>query len=192
MIRNLTRALLATIVLAVLTGLVYPLAMTGVGQLLFHKTSEGSIVTVDGRAVGSAHIGQKWEGKQWFYGRPSAVDYDASTSSGSNLGPTSQKLADQITERAQAILKVEGPYVPGLTTAKIPGDLLLASASGLDPDFSPEAARLQAPRIAAVRHLELNVVLEIIRENTHEPPWRLWGAPHVNVLQLNLAISRAR
>jgi potassium-transporting ATPase KdpC subunit len=191
MMRNVARALIATVVLALVTGLGYPLVMTGVGQLLFHKTAEGSIVTVGGKAVGSAHIGQKWEGPEWFYGRPSAVDYDASTSSGSNLGPTSKKLADQITARAEAIMKVEGPYVSGLTVGRIPADLLLASASGLDPDISPEAALFQAPRIAAVRHMTLQAVRTLIERYTHEPPFRLFGGPHVNVLQLNLALASA-
>lgn len=190
MIRNAARALLATVVLAIITGLVYPLAITGIGQLAFHHKAEGSIVAVDGRAVASELIGQKWEGPQWFYGRPSAVDYDASTSSGSNLGPTSHKLADQITERADAILKLEGPYTPGLAIDKIPVDLLLASASGLDPHISPEAAEFQARRIAAVRRLPIEQVRALIRRETKSAPLDLFNAPHVSVLELNLALAK--
>ena len=103
MIRNFTRALLATVVLAVLTGLVYPLVMTGFAQVVFHAKANGSVVKVSGQPVGSPFIGQEWKGPQWFYGRPSAVDYDASTSSGSNLGPLSQQLATDIEQRAKAI-----------------------------------------------------------------------------------------
>ena len=118
--------------------------------------ADGSLVRVDGRVVGSSSIGQLWEGEEWFHGRPSAVDYDASTSSGSNLGPNSQELSDLIAERLDAVLALEGPYVPDLTAADIPVDLLTASASGLDPHISPEAAELQAPRIAEVRGLSLD------------------------------------
>jgi potassium-transporting ATPase KdpC subunit len=190
MMRNALRALLATVVLAVITGLLYPLAMTGFAQVAFHSKAEGSLEAVDGKPVGSRLIGQKWEGDEWFYGRPSAVDYDASTSSGSNLGPLSADLAKAITERAEAILKIEGPFTPGLSIATIPVDLLLASASGLDPDISAEAALFQAPRIAAVRHLSIESVRALIDEHTASPPLHLFGDPHVNVLELNLALSR--
>ena len=118
MIRNIVRATLAVVVLAVLTGLVYPLVMTGFAQIALAGKANGSIVKVDGKAVGSSMIGQAWKGPQWFYGRPSAVDNDASTSSGSNLGPLSQALADAIKERAKAIMALEGAYHSGLTTAR--------------------------------------------------------------------------
>jgi K+-transporting ATPase ATPase C chain len=133
--QNVMRALRATIVLAVLTGLAYPLAVTAIAQLTMSGKADGSLVRVDGRVVGSSSIGQLWEGEEWFHGRPSSVDYDASTSSGSNLGPGSQDLADLIAERADAILELEGAYVAGLTIADIPVDLLTASARGLDPTF---------------------------------------------------------
>jgi K+-transporting ATPase ATPase C chain len=192
MIRNAVRALRATVVLAILTGLLYPLAMTGIGQVAFHDKAEGSFIVVDGKRVGSALIGQQWKGPQWFYGRPSAIAYDASTSGGSNLGPTSQKLADQIRQRAQAILAIEGRYVPGLTVAKIPVDLLLASASGLDPHISPAAAMFQAPRIAAVRNLPIGEIRALIRRLTDRAPLDLFSGPHVNVLELNVELEKMR
>jgi K+-transporting ATPase ATPase C chain len=190
MIRTITRATLAVVVLAVLTGLVYPLVMTGVAQVAFRHTADGSIVAVSGRPVGSSLIGQEWKGPQWFYGRPSAVDDDASTSGGSNLGPLSKALADAIEKRARAIISVEGRYHPGLSTAQIPADLLTASASGLDPDISPAAAAFQAPRIAAVRRLPLSTVLSLIRAHTTGRALGFIGEPRVNVLELNLALER--
>ncbi|MGZ4120339.1 MAG: potassium-transporting ATPase subunit C, partial [Actinomycetota bacterium] len=125
--RTSVRALVAVLLFAALTGLVYPAVMTGIAQVTFHHKAEGSLVTVNGRTVGSSLIGQDWNGPQWFYGRPSAVKYDASTSGGSNQGPTSAQLADDIQKRAQAIVALEGPYVPGLTIASIPVELLTAS-----------------------------------------------------------------
>ena len=190
MMRNVWRATVATVILAVLTGLVYPLVMTGFAQAVFHGKAEGSIVTVDGKPVASRLIGQKWSGPQWFYGRPSAIDYDASTSSGSNLGPLSADLVKAIADRAAAIMKVEGPYVPGLTVAKIPSDLLLASASGLDPDISPEAAFFQVPRIAKARHLSEDRVRQLIQAQVERRIFGLLGEPRVNVLRLNLALDQ--
>jgi potassium-transporting ATPase KdpC subunit len=188
--RTVVRAALATLVLAVLTGLVYPLAMTGIAQLAFASKADGSVVTADGRAVGSSFIGQQWTGPEWFYGRPSAIDDDASTSSGSNLGPTSRDLADAIRGRVQAIIQVDGPYHPGLKAAGIPVDLLTASASGLDPDISPAAAMFQAARIAAVRHLELARVRRLIDDHTSGRTLGVLGEPRVNVLELNLALQQ--
>ena len=191
MTRNLVRALIATVVFAALTGLVYPLAITLVGQVGFRAKAEGSVVKAEGREVGSALIGQAWSGPEWFYGRPSAISapYDASTSSGSNLGPLSKALATAIEGRAKSIVALEGPYHPGLTTAQIPVDLLTASASGLDPDISPEAARFEAPRIAAVRHVALSEVLALIDAHTGGRTFGLLGEQRVNVLELNLALQ---
>jgi K+-transporting ATPase ATPase C chain len=190
MIRNLTRAILFTIVLAVMCGLVYPLVLTGFAQVAFRSKADGSVVTVDGRPVGSAFIGQEWKGPQWFYGRPSVIDYDATTTQGSNLGPLSKALATDIEQRAKAIKAIEDPYHPGLTTAQIPVDLLTASASGLDPQISPAAARFQAPRIAATRHIPLSDVMTLIDENTAGRTLGFLGEPRVNVLELNLALQR--
>jgi K+-transporting ATPase ATPase C chain len=192
MIRNALRALIATLVLAVITGLVYPLVMTGFAQIAFHSKANGSSVHAQGRVVGSTLIGQLWTGPQWFYGRPSAISnpYDASTSSGSNLGPLSKALADAIRQRVAAIMKVDGPYHPGLLPSGIPVDLLTASASGLDPDISPEAAMFQAARIAAVRHLSLARVRALIADHTAGRTLGLLGEPRVNVLALNLALRQ--
>jgi potassium-transporting ATPase KdpC subunit len=190
MIKTFVRALLAVVALAVLTGLVYPLVMTAIGQLAFGDKADGSLIEVNGRPVGSSLIGQRWEGPQWFYGRPSVIDYDASTSSGSNLGPRSALLADEIRERAKAIIDLEAGYHPGLTTAGIPVDLLTASSSGLDPNITPEAARFEAPRVAAVRGLSLDQVLGLVEEHTDSRTLGFLGEPRVNVLELNLALEQ--
>lgn len=191
MIRNALRALRATAVLALLTGLAYPLVMTAVAQVTMPGKADGSLVTVDGRAVGSSMIGQLWEGEEWFHGRPSAVDYDASTSSGSNLGPSSEALADLIAERADAILALEGPYVDGLEIGDIPVDLLTASASGLDPHISVAAAELQAPRIADVHGLTIDLVRAMIEDATEGRAFGFIGQERVSVLELNLALAQA-
>jgi K+-transporting ATPase ATPase C chain len=191
MIRNLVRALRAVVVLGLLTGLVYPLSITGIAQLTMSDKANGSLVRVDGVVVGSSSIGQLWEGDQWFYGRPSSVDYDASTSSGSNLGPNSRALVVLIDERAQAILDLERSYRPDLAIADIPADLLTASASGLDPHISVAAAHLQASRIAQVHGLPLDRVLELIDEHTEGTALGFLGQERVNVLELNLALERA-
>jgi potassium-transporting ATPase KdpC subunit len=189
-IKIAARAALATIVLMVLTGVLYPLVITGIAQVAFRDKADGSLETVDGTVIGSALIGQLWEGDEWFYGRPSAVDYDASTSSGSNLGPNSSELESAITDRAKAILELEGPYNPGLTVAAIPIDLLTASASGLDPDISEAAALLQVPRIADVRGLSEQAVRLLVQENVQGRQLGILGQARVNVLELNLALDR--
>jgi K+-transporting ATPase ATPase C chain len=187
--RTALRALRATLLLAAVTGIAYPLVMTGIGQVAFAHDANGSLVDVAGQPVGSALIGQRWTGPQWFYGRPSAVQNDAATSSGTNLGPRSQQLADDIESRATAILKLESPYTPGLTTADIPVDLLAASGSGLDPDISVAAARFQAPRIASVRGLPPDEVMRLIDAHTAEKTLGFLGEPRVNVLELNIALQ---
>jgi len=191
MIRGFVSALRAVIVLGLLTGLVYPLVITGIAQLTMSDAADGSLIRVDGRVVGSSSIGQLWEGDEWFHGRPSSIDYDASTSSGSNLGPTSQVLADLIEQRVRSILDLEGPYNPGLAVADIPVDLLTASASGLDPHISVAAAVLQAPRIAEVHGLSLERVLALIDDQTDGQALGFLGQERVNVLELNLALERA-
>jgi K+-transporting ATPase ATPase C chain len=188
---NALRALRAVVVLGLLTGVVYPLVITGIAQVTMSDKADGSLVRVDGQVVGSSSIGQLWEGEEWFHGRPSAVDYDASTSSGSNLGPNSQSLADLIEERAQTILELESSYRPGLAVADIPVDLLTASASGLDPHISVDAAVFQAPRIAEVRGLSLDQVQALIDEHTEGPTLGFLGQERVNVLELNLALEQA-
>jgi potassium-transporting ATPase KdpC subunit len=189
MMRTIVRALLATLVLALVTGVLYPLAITAIAQVAFASKADGSLVDVQGRPVGSGLIGQRWDGPAWFYGRPSAVGYDASTSGGSNLGPRSQQLADDIATRAAAILALESTYTPGLTVAGIPADLLTSSGSGLDPDISVAAARFQAPRIAAERGLSPDQVLALIEAHTAGRTLGFLGEPSVNVLELNLALQ---
>ena len=191
MMSNVLKALRAVIVLGLITGLLYPLAITGIAQLTMNGKADGSLVRLDGAVVGSSSIGQLWDGDRWFHGRPSAIDYDASTSSGSNLGPNSRNLAEEIAERARAILKLEGPYQPAATVSDIPADLLTASASGLDPDISVAAADFQAPRIAQVRGLSIEQVRALIDEQTIRPALGFLGQEHVNVLELNLALERA-
>jgi potassium-transporting ATPase KdpC subunit len=185
------RAVIATIVLVLLTGVVYPAVMTAFAQVALKGDADGSFVQRDGTDVGSSRIGQAWTGPQWFYGRPSAVAYDASTSSGSNLGPTSKPLSDDIASRIQRILKLEGPYTSGLTAAQIPVDLVTASGSGLDPDISVAGAEFQAPRIAAIRDMPLQQVRQLIADNTVGKTLGFLGEPHVNVLALNLALDAA-
>jgi potassium-transporting ATPase KdpC subunit len=187
--KTAVRALIATVVLVIVTGLVYPLAMTAFAQATMRHDADGSLIQVNGSDVGSSRIGQEWKGPEWFYGRPSAVDYDASTSSGTNLGPTSQPLSDDIAKRIAQILKLEGQYTQGLTAAQIPVDLLTASASGLDPDISPAAATFQAARIAAVRGLSIDQVQQLIDDHTTSETLGFLGQPHVNVLELNLALD---
>jgi len=191
-IRNALRALIATVVLAVITGLIYPLVMTGFARIAFHGKADGSLVSVDGKPVGSSLIGQEWKGPQWFYGRPSATStpYDAAASSGSNLGPLSKALADEIRHRVAAIVMLEGSYHPHLKPSDIPVDLLTASASGLDPDITPAAAMFEAPRVAAVVHIPLSEVMSLIRSHTESRTLGLFGEPRVNVLELNLALEK--
>ena len=190
MIRTAGKALLATIVLAVITGLIFPVVMTGVG-LLMKGRSTGSLIERNGKVVGSSLVGQTWEGPQWFYGRPSATatPYDATASSGSNQGPLSQALADSIGERIKAISDLESKYHSGLTASQIPVDLLTASASGLDPHISPQAALFQAPRIAEVRDMTGAQVRKLIDEHTEGRTLGILGQPRVNVLELNLALA---
>ncbi|MBW3591806.1 MAG: potassium-transporting ATPase subunit KdpC [Actinobacteria bacterium] len=183
------RALMATLVLTFITGVFYPLMVTVVGQLAFGDQAEGSLIREDGTVVGSRLIGQAWQGEQWMYGRPSAIDYDAGRSGASNLGPASEVLTDAIGERAQAILALENAYRPGISTKDIPPDLLLASGSGLDPDVSVEAARFQARRLASVRGIPLADVLDLIEDHARRPPLDLFGAARVNVMELNRALE---
>jgi potassium-transporting ATPase KdpC subunit len=187
--KTAVRALIATVILVVLTGVVYPLVMTAFAQVALRHDADGSLVQRNGADVGSSLIGQDWKGPEWFYGRPSAIDYDASTSSGTNLGPTSQTLSDDVAKRISKILKLEGTYAPGLTASQIPVDLLTSSASGLDPDISPAAAMFQAPRIAAVRHLTLQQVQQLIDDHTTGRTLGFLGQPYINVLDLNLALD---
>lgn len=184
MIKHLRPAFVLIGLFTLLTGLIYPLGMTAVAQLVFPHQATGSLVQYRDRTVGSALIGQNFTTERYFHARPSAAGagYDAGASSGSNLGPTSKALVKRVTADA-ARLQAENPYKP------VPVDLVTASASGLDPDISPAAALFQAPRIAKFRHLSESAVTALIKAHTEKRQFGLIGEPHINVLQLNLALD---
>ncbi len=190
MTSQLRPALVLLVALQVLTGLVYPLLVTGVANVVWPGKAGGSLITVDGRPRGSALIGQQFSTAGYFWGRPSAtspVPYDASASAGSNLGPTNPALLDAVRDRVAA-LHAANPQANG----PIPADLVTASASGLDPDISVAAALYQATRVAAARGLRPGTVTELIRERTEGRTLGFLGEPRVNVLELNLALDRLR
>ena len=187
---SLRPALVMTILFAVLLGIGYPLAMTGIGQLFFPHAANGSVVVVGGRTIGSELVGQSFAADRYFQTRPSAAGkgYDALASSGSNLGPASKALADRVGADV-AKRRAEGVAGP------IPADLVTASASGLDPDLSPAAALAQAPRVARVRGLSPDTVRRLVGDLTQRPALGFLGDAHVNVLVLNRrldAIASAR
>jgi len=187
-LRDLKTALLALLGLTVLTGVLYPLAITGIAQLAFPGPANGSLVVVDGVVRGSRLIGQDWRGDRWFHGRPSATSpapYGTMPSGGSNLGPTNPALAAAIAERAAA-LRAEGVSGP------LPADLLTASASGLDPHVSPDGARIQVERVARARGLDPERVRRLVEEHVEGRELGLLGEPRVNVLELNLALDSRR
>lgn len=179
-------ALVLTILFALLLGIVYPLAMTGLGQLLFPAQANGSLVRDGNRVIGSELVGQAFASDRYFRTRPSAAGdgYDALASSGSNLGPTSQALADRVREDVAA-RRAEGVAGP------VPVDLVTASASGLDPHLSPEAALAQADRVARVRGLPVGRVRLLVEAEVERPLLGFLGEPRVNVLGLNRALDAA-
>jgi potassium-transporting ATPase KdpC subunit len=185
MLKELRPAVVMLVLFTVLTGIAYPLAMTGAAQALFPVQAGGSLITKDGKVIGSSLVGQAFTGPSYFHGRPSAAGngYDASSSGGSNLGPTSKALFDRIASDARK-LSAEANGVD------VPADLVTASASGLDPDISPAAALFQAKRIADARNLPLPVVLKLIEDHTAPRTFGILGEPRVNVLLLNLALDQ--
>lgn len=175
------------ILLSLITGLIYPFTVTGLGQALFHKQANGSLIEKDGKVIGSELIGQNFTDPKYFWGRPSATTpfpYNATGSTGSNQGPLNPALAEAIKARIQA-LQTADPA----NSAPIPVDLVTASASGLDPHISVAAALYQAERVARQRHLPLTRVHELIKQYTQDRQWHLFGEPRVNVLKLNLALD---
>jgi K+-transporting ATPase ATPase C chain len=185
--RQLVPALVLFLAFTVLTGIVYPLVVTGFSQVAFPSRADGSLIERDGRVVGSRLIGQQFEGARYFQPRPSAAGdgYDAMSSSASNLGPTNSVLLDDVRERLVAYRQLNG-LAPG---AAVPIDAVTASGSGLDPHISPANARLQAPRVAEARGLALDEVMELIDEHTTARSLGFLGEPGVNVLELNLALD---
>ncbi len=175
------------LVLTVLTGLVYPLAVTGLCQVLFRSQADGSLVRAHGRIVGSSLIGQNFKGPEYFQPRPSAAGndgYDATASGAANYGATNQKLADRVRDSVAAFRKANPDYA-----GPIPADLLTASASGLDPEISPASAGVQTARIAAARGISLDQVRSLIARNTQGRDLGFLGEPRVNVLAINLALD---
>jgi potassium-transporting ATPase KdpC subunit len=198
MLREIRPAIVLLLVLTVITGLAYPLAMTAIAGALFPARAQGSLIEKDGKVVGSALIGQEFKDDKYFHGRPSATvapdpndstktvpaPYNAANSGGSNLGPTSKALADRLKEEVDK-LRGENP------NAAVPVDLVTTSASGLDPDISPEAAQFQVPRVAKARNVPEDQVKQLVASNTQGRLLGLIGEPRVNVLTLNLALDRA-
>ena len=183
--KNLVTAILMTIVTTVLLGLVYPLVVTGIAQVIFPKQANGQLLTKDGQVIGSRIIGQPFSSPGYFRSRPSAAGaagYDAGASSGSNLGPTNKKLIDRVQADVEK-LQAENPGKP------IPVDLVTTSASGLDPHLSPAAAEFQIPRIAKERGMREEEVQVLVRAHTQARQFGFLGESAVNVLELNLALD---
>ena len=188
MLLDLRRGLIALLALTVIVGIGYPLLVFSIGQAVFRGAGGGSPVTSGGRVVGSALIGQSFSNPRYFAGRPSAAGngYDAGASGASNLGPTSAKLEQEVRTRLAALIKAD----PGATAGEVPAELVTASGSGLDPDISPAAARFQVVRVAAARQLDPATVRRLVDGHVEGRTLGLFGEPHVNVLQLNLALDR--
>ncbi|QDW40446.1 K(+)-transporting ATPase subunit C [Bradyrhizobium sp. KBS0727] len=198
MLRELRPAILILVLLTLITGLAYPLAMTAIAGVIFPKQAHGSLIEKDGKVIGSSLIGQEFKDDKYFHGRPSATSapdpadstktvpapYNAANSGGSNLGPTSKALNDRIKDDVEK-LKAENP------AASVPVDLVTTSGSGLDPDISPEAALFQVPRVAKARNMPEEQVRQLVTANSQGRLAGLFGEPRVNVLVLNLALDRA-
>ena len=198
MLKEIRPAILILVLLTLITGLAYPLAMTAIAGVLFPKQAEGSLIERDGKVVGSALIGQEFKDDKYFHGRPSATTapdpadstktvpapYNAANSGGSNLGPTSKALNDRVKEDVDK-LQGENP------AAAVPIDLVTTSGSGLDPDISPDSALFQVPRVAKARNMPQDRVRGLVIDNTQGRLAGLLGEPRVNVLALNLALDAA-
>jgi potassium-transporting ATPase KdpC subunit len=194
MLRDLRSSVVAVAVLTVVFGLAYPAVMTGFAQVAFNHEANGSLVKVDGKVVGSELAAQQFTKPQYFHERPSATSPpdNAGATTFSNLGPTSMVLDKQVKGAVAAILKLEGPYNPGLTVHDIPVDAVTTSGSGIDPDISPAYAQLQSRRVAAVRHMSLAALKKLIASDTDDRSLGFFGEPGVNVLKLNVALDKAQ
>lgn len=188
--KQLYPAIMLTLLLTILLGLVYPFAITGLAQVLFPRQANGSLIIENGRIVGSTLIGQPFADPKDFWGRLSATSpqaYNAASSSGSNLAPTNQALLDAVKQRVADLTAAD----PG-NTAPVPVDLVTASGSGLDPHISPAAAQYQVPRVARVRKLPVETVRQLVARHTAGRQFGILGEPRVNVLELNRELDRAK
>jgi K+-transporting ATPase ATPase C chain len=190
--RTLISSVIVIVICTAVLGFGYPLLMTGVASVAFPHQAQGSLVHRNGKIVGSKLAAQSFTWPRYFHERPSGTSpaYNAAGTTFLNLGPTSPDLAKLVSDNAQAILKLERPYNPGLTISDIPVDAVTTSASGIDPDISPANAALQSRRVAAVRHLPLQTVQRLIKANTDGRSLDFFGEPGVNVLELNLALDK--
>jgi potassium-transporting ATPase KdpC subunit len=190
--RDLRGAVVAIVLCTLAFGFAYPAVMTGFAQVAYKDKANGSLITRNGKVVGSRLAAQEFKSSKYFHERPSATSpaYNAGATTFANLGPTNPQLAKNVKTAAAAILKLEGPYNPGLKIGDIPVDAVTTSGSGIDPDISPAYAQLQSRRVAAVRRLPLETVQRLIRQNTDGRSLGFFGEPGVNVLNLNLALDK--
>ena len=186
MLKELRPAILITFILTIITGILYPLAVTGIAQTIFHKQANGSLIERDGKVIGSEIIGQNFTKPEYFHPRPSQNTYDAANSGGSNLGPTNPALADRLKKDGEQFRKDNPDY-----TGPIPADAITASGSGLDPEISPANALAQTARVAKARGASMGAVQSLVAVNTKGRDLGILGEPRVNVLKLNMALDQA-